>query len=88
MEGSCSTDQSPQWAVVPMEDEELLELTENTNYSCTLMTRSSPINITGKLKLRCGDIVSPEENTQHLTEQRMRTEGFGLPQRLNFQVIS
>jgi hypothetical protein len=24
MEGSCSTGQSPQWAVVPMEEEELL----------------------------------------------------------------
>lgn len=66
----------------------VLESKENTNHSCTLLTRSSLLNITGKLKLRSDKIVSPEENTQHLTEHRLRTKVFGLPQRLNFQVIS
>jgi hypothetical protein len=28
MEGSCSTGQSPQWAVVPMEEEEEKEVNE------------------------------------------------------------
>jgi hypothetical protein len=66
----------------------LFESKDKTNHSCTQITISSHINITGKLTLRNGEIVSPEENTQHLTEHRLRTEDFGLPKRLNFQVIS
>jgi len=66
----------------------VLESEDNINHSCTPLTRSSPINKSGKLTLRSGDTVSPEENTQHLKEHRPRTEDFGLPKRLNFQVIS
>jgi hypothetical protein len=33
MEGSCSTGQSPQWAVVPVEEEEEEEEEEEVNYT-------------------------------------------------------
>jgi len=37
--------------------------------------------------LRSGEIVSPEDNTQPLTEHRLRTEGFGLPKRSIYKLF-
>jgi hypothetical protein len=33
MEGSCSTGQSPKWAVVPVEEEESVRVYEGHNYA-------------------------------------------------------
>jgi hypothetical protein len=37
MEGSCSTDQSPQWAVVPVEEEEEEEEEVSLCFLCALL---------------------------------------------------
>jgi len=49
MEGHCSTDQSPQWAVVPMEEEE----EEILKQGCTYFQKfSNQLKILGDRKLR------------------------------------
>jgi len=54
----------------------VLESKDNTNHSCTPLTRSSPINKSGKLTLRSVDTVSPEENTQQNTGRERKISAF------------
>ena len=41
MEGHCSTGQSPEWAVVPMEEEEYIYFTKSALHNSVCYTPSS-----------------------------------------------
>jgi tRNA1(Val) A37 N6-methylase TrmN6 len=44
MEGSCSTGQSPQWAVVPVEEEESTIRYNNKNTQITVLNRNITVH--------------------------------------------